>query len=110
MNKLFLLLTIFLNFLFADSNKLEQQLLAKSGISNKNVGRTYLNNIIFYGVGIKNQDDSYDGFGLRYDSNDSYYKIESHDDFFKAVLIHKIDIDEKIYKKIGFGYLEKEKQ
>lgn len=106
---LVLFLTLFLssNYLFADSNKLEQQLLAKSKITSKNFGRTYLNDIFFYGVGSKNEYNNYDGFGLRYNSDILYTKFEKHDDFSKTVLIYKIDVNKKLYKKFGFGYLEK---
>lgn len=104
---LFLLPFLTVNSLLAESEKLENELLTQSIVTSTAVGRSYLNNIYIYGVGTKSDDDAYNGFGLKYDSDVSYYNFEKHVDYNKSVFIQRFDINEKLYQKFGFGHLDK---
>lgn len=105
---LFLLAVILVDSLVANSEKHENAFVVESVVINGNVGRNYLNNIYFYGVGTKSDDNVYSGFGLKYDSNLSFYNFEKKEnDYNKTTFIHRLDIDEKFYKKLGFAHLDK---
>lgn len=107
-NILFFSTVIFLNSLMADSKKQENEFVVESVVINGNVGRSYLKNIYFYGVGTKSEDNVYNGFGLKYDSNLSYYNFEKKEnDYNKTTFIYRLDLDEKFYKKFGFSHLDK---
>lgn len=104
---LFILTVILATNLTADSQKLENELLSESIVYSKEVGRSYLNNIFFYGVGSKSIDNAYNGFGLKYDSDISFYNFEKDSDYNKTTFIHRLDIDNKFYKKLGFSHLDR---
>jgi hypothetical protein len=78
---------------------------------NKEENKTsYLHNISVYGVGEKVSDVSYKGLGIKYDSDYSRIVAEKGDDFTKASIVQRIDIDNRFYTKLGLGYLEREKE
>lgn len=69
---------------------------------------SYLNNITLYGAGEKVSDTSYKGLGIKYDSDYTEVVFEKGDDYKRASLVQRIDIDNMFYTKLGLGYLSRE--
>ncbi|WP_121626538.1 hypothetical protein [Poseidonibacter antarcticus] len=80
-----------------------EETLSETLTSNK-----YLQNIRLYGAGEKVSDISYSGIGIKYDSDYSEFAVEKSDDYKRASIIQRIDINKKYYTKLGFACLEKD--
>ena len=72
------------------------------------VSKNYLEDLNFYGAGEKVSDFSYSGIGIKYNSDYKELILEKSDNFKRVSLIQRIDINNKIYTKVGLACLMKE--
>lgn len=65
------------------------------------------NSVNIYGVGIKNFDESYNGFGFKLKSQEyGFLLLEKADDYFKASGVLRYDVTDLFYIKGGLSYLD----
>lgn len=106
MNKTKLKLSVLTSLFVISSNLLADSQSKFDDLNNSLL--TYDSNIKVYGTNQKNLEKTYSGAGIEFNNDFALAGFEYGRDYTKIFGVYKYDFTEKIYGKIGLGFLEKE--